>query len=112
MGKRTKKKTQRKKPVFFEYSKICVAAAFVLTAAFLIYICVEMHLQQNLEPVSYVGGGLLICLGIIVRSYMKRAHQKDVVNLEIDKTKQLSKLKEEHGDNFVYERVEDVNLDS
>ncbi len=97
---------------FIEFSKVCVAVAFLLSLGFIVYVCVEMHLQQNLEPVSYIGAGLLLCLGIIVRAYMKRAYQKDLVNLELEKAKKLTQLKEKHGDDFVYEPISDVSVDT
>ena len=45
-----------------------------------------------------VAAGVLLCLAIIVRAYMKRAYQKDLVQLEIEKAKKLSQLKEETGE--------------
>ena len=54
----------------------------------------------------------MLCLAIIVRAYMKRAYQKDLVQLEIEKAKKLSQLKEETGENFTYEPIVDVTLDS
>ena len=107
MGKRTKQNRY-----FIEFSKICVGVSFLLTVGFIVYVCVEMHLQQNLDPVSYIGAGILLCLGIIVRAYMKRAYQKDLVNLEIEKAKKLTQLKEKHGDGFVYEPINDISVDT
>ena len=89
-----------------------MSAAFLLSIAFVIFVCVEMHRQSNLDPVSYIGAGVLLCLAIIVRAYMKRAYQKDLVQLEIEKAKKLSQLKEETGENFTYEPIVDVTLDS
>lgn len=105
------KRTSQSEKQHVEFSKITVSLTFLLCVAFIVYVCVEMHLQSNLEPVAYIGGGLLICLGLIVRAYMKRAYQKDLVQLEIEKAKQLSRLKEEAGDNFTYEPISDVSLD-
>lgn len=112
MGKRvsrlSKSSTRR---AHIEFSKICVSVAFLLSVTFVVFVCVEMHRQNNLDPVSYIGAGLLLCLAIIVRAYMKRAYQKDLVLLEIEKAKKLSKLREETGDNFTYEPINDVTLD-
>lgn len=107
MGKRTKQNRH-----FIEFSKICVTAVFFLAVSFIIFVCAEMHRQNNLDPVSYIGAGVLLCLGIIVRAYMKRAYQKDLVNLEIEKAKKLTQLKEEHGDDFVYEPINDISVDT
>lgn len=107
MGKREKVKSKH-----IEFSKICVAISFVLSIAFIVFVCYEMHIQNNLDPVSYLGGGILLCLAIIVRAYMKRAYQKDLAMIEIKKSDALSDLKTKHGDNFIFEPVEDVTLDS
>ena len=96
-GKRVSKSKKRNtRRAHIEFSKICVSAAFLLSIAFVIFVCVEMHRQ----------------LAIIVRAYMKRAYQKDLVQLEIEKAKKLSQLKEETGENFTYEPIVDVTLDS
>ena len=95
-----------------EFSKICVAISFLISILFIFYCCYEMHVQQNLDPISYIGGGILVCLAIIVRAYMKRAYQKDIAMIEIKKAEQLSELKEKHGEDFVYDTIEDVTLDS
>lgn len=111
-GKRvSKSKKSSTRRAHIEFSKICVSAAFLLSIAFVIFVCVEMHRQSNLDPVSYIGAGVLLCLAIIVRAYMKRAYQKDLVQLEIEKAKKLSQLKEETGENFTYEPIVDVTLD-
>lgn len=107
MGKREKQKS-----FHVEFSKICVTISFILSIIFIIFVCYEMHIQNNLEPVSYIGGGILLCLAIIVRAYMKRAYQKDLAMIEIKKAEALSNLKTKHGDNFILEPVEDVTLDS
>ena len=112
-GKRVSKSKKRSmRSSHIEFSKICVSTAFLLSLAFIVFVCVEMHLQNNLDPVSYIGAGILLCLAIIVRAYMKRAYQKDLVQLEIEKTKKLSRLKEETGENFTYEPIADVTLDN
>lgn len=106
------KQGKHEKKGHIEFSKICVACIFLLSVAFIVFVCVEMHIQCNLEPVSYIGAGILVCLGIVMRAYMKRAYQKDLTDIEIEKAKRLTELKKESGDDFVYERIEDVSLDS
>ena len=110
-GKRVSKSKKRGRGIYIEFSKICVSVAFLLSVTFIVFVCVEMHRQNNLDPVSYIGAGVLLCLASIVRAYMKRAYQKDLVQLEIEKAKKLSQLKEEAGENFTYEPIADVTLD-
>ena len=112
-GKRVSKSKKRNtRRAHIEFSKICVSAAFLLSIAFVIFVCVEMHRQSNLDPVSYIGAGVLLCLAIIVRAPLKRGYPKPVVQPQVEKAKQRSKLKEETGENFTYEPIVDVTLDS
>lgn len=111
----TKERTSGKREKQFalphiEFSKVSVALAFAIVIGFLVFVCYEMHRLGDLSAVGYIGGGILLCLGIIVHAYMKRAYQKDLVDLEIKKTKQLTSLKKKYGDDFVYDEIEDVNL--
>lgn len=93
-----------------EFSKITVSTVLLLTTLFLLFVCWKMHVLGDLTPVSDIAPPLFVCVGIVVYAYMKRAYQKDMVNLEIEKTKKLSELKKKSGDDFVYERIEDVDL--
>lgn len=93
-----------------EFSKISVSLSFIIVIGFLAFVCYEMHRLNDLSAVGYIGGGILVCLGIIVHAYMKRAYQKDLVDLEIKKTRQLTALKKKYGDDFVYDEIEDVTL--
>ena len=34
---------------FIEFSKLAVTATFLLVVGFILYVCVEMHIQQNLH---------------------------------------------------------------
>ena len=94
----------------FEFSKFCVVVVLMLCACFLWFTCYEIHMTGDLSAVGYIATGVLVCLGIIVNAYMKRAYQKDLVNLEIEKAKKLTVLKKKYGDDFVYERIDDVDL--
>ena len=105
-GKRTKKFVLP----HIEFSKIVVSLTILLVSGFLFFTCYEIHITGDMSAVGYIGGGILICLGIVVHAYMKRAYQKDLVNLEIKKARQLTKLKQQSGDDFVYERIDDVDL--
>lgn len=93
-----------------EFSKFCVGYVLVLVTSFLIFVCYEIHRQSDLSAVGYMAGGVLVCLGIVILAYMKRAYHKDLTDLEIDKTKKLSAIKKKAGDDFVYEPINDVDL--
>jgi len=105
----TKEEKQAKHKM--EFSKKITIACVALAFLFILFICIEMHLQQNLEPVAYVGAGIVIMLGICVKAYMKRAYQKDLVTMKVSQSKELSELKKHYGDDFIYEDIDDISLD-
>jgi len=94
-----------------EFSKKVTIAALLLAWFFIVFVCYEMHITQNLEPVAYIGAGIVIMLAICVKAYMKRAYQADLVNMKVDQSRKLSELKIKYGENFVYENIEDIQLD-
>lgn len=51
-GKGVSKFKKRKRGIYIEFSKICISAAFLLSIAFVIFVCVEMHRQNNSAPAS------------------------------------------------------------
>ena len=90
-----------------QFSKIVVIFVMILVGAFLAFICYEMHRQENLEPISVVGGAVVGLLASVVTFYMWRAKQSDMYNLEMAKIKEKSKLRAKYGENFVNETLED-----
>lgn len=105
-GKRAKKFTLP----HIEFSKLSVSVILLIAIGFLIFVCYEMHRLNDLSAVAYIGGGLIVCIGIVIHAYMKRAYQKDMVDLEIKKAKQLTAIKKKSGEDFVYDEIEDVTL--
>lgn len=96
-----------------EYSKKITTAAVILAYAFVIFVCYEMHRLCDLSPVSFIGVGIIAMLAICVRSYMKRAYQRDLVWMRVNQSRELSKLKVEYGDNFIMaEQQMDVSVDN
>lgn len=83
-----------------EYSKIVttvVLTVFSLLAwGFVIFVCVEMHIQEDLSPVADLGPTIVGIPAAIVALYMWRARAKSKTDLEWEQTKQLTKLKEKY----------------
>lgn len=81
-----------------EFSKILttiVLTVFSLLAwAFVIFVCYEMHIQEDLSPVADLGPPIVGIPAAIVALYMWRAKAKSKTDLEWEQTKQLTKLKE------------------
>jgi len=83
-----------------EFSKIIttvVLTVFSLLAwGFVIFVCVEMHIQEDLSPVSDLGPTIVGIPAAIVALYMWRAKAKSKTDLEWEQTKQLTRLKEKY----------------
>ena len=104
------KDAETKKRRHIECSKLCLWCVLLLVCAFLVFVCYEVHLTGDLSAIGYIAAGVLVCLGLVVKAYMKRAYQKDLVELELEKTKRLTALKKKYGEDFVYERIDDIDL--
>lgn len=81
-----------------EFSKLVVARTEVLAWLFVIFACYEMHRQNNLEPIAYIGAGVVGLLSIVVGTYMWRAKQRDFADLEFERIKKMAELREKKGE--------------
>lgn len=92
-----------------EFSKIIttsVAATFTLLAVgFVVFVCYEMHRQNDLSPVAWIGPSLVGLLVAVLGFYMSRAKAKDLSDLEWEKTKKLTQLKTKYPDSFVHGNI-------
>lgn len=92
-----------------EYSKTMttiVTSVFVLlSVAFTVFVCYEMHRQNDLSPVAYIGASLVAVPIFVIKYYMRRAEKKSDSDLEWEKTKQLTKFREKHPEYFTQGRV-------
>lgn len=88
-----------------EYSKIMttviVSVFSALAVGFIIFVCYEMHRQNDLSPVAYLGPSIAGILASIIGFYMWRAKAKSQTDLEWEKTKQLTLFRKKHPDTFV-----------
>lgn len=111
-----KKKKEKKEKVHIDYSKklvgIVLAHIFIITDVFLVFCCYEMHKLQDLSSLSYIApvifGAFSITVSAALGFYNWRASQNDFMKIEIEKTKQLSELKEKYGDNFTYMETQEI----
>ena len=92
-----------------EFSKKVVTSTMIGSWAFIIFACYEMHIQKTLEPIAYIGAGIVGLLSVVVGAYMWRAKQKDLANLELEKVKKMTLLRVKHGDNVQSESITQVN---
>ena len=87
-----------------EYSKVvttAVVTTFSLVAvAFIIFVCYEMHILGDLSPVAYIGPSIVGLLATVLAFYMWRAKAKSQTDLEWEKTKKLTELREKHPESF------------
>lgn len=87
-----------------EYSKIIttiILSVFsALAIGFIVFVCYEMHVQQDLSPVAYIGPSIAGILASGFGFYMWRAKAKSQTDLEWEKTKKLTTYREQHPDAF------------
>ena len=87
-----------------EYSKtittIVVGVFSILAVGFIIFVCYEMHRQNDLSPIAYIGPTIAGVPTAVVGFYMSRAKAKSKTDLEWEKTKQLTAFREEHPETF------------
>ena len=91
-----------------EFSKKVVKTTMIGAWSFIAFVCYEMHTQQTLEPIAYIGTGIVALLTAVVGAYMWRAKQKDLCDLEFEKVKRMAELREKYGDNVQDETIEQV----
>lgn len=92
-----------------EFSKKIVLITTIGSWAFIIFACYEMHIQKTLEPIAYIGAGIVGLLSVVVGAYMWRAKQKDLANLEYEKVKKMTALRVKYGDNVQSEAITQVS---
>ncbi len=110
------KKKKLKNVQHVDYSKKLVGTVlfhiFAITDLFLIFCCYEMHELEDLSAMSYIApvifGAFSITVSAALGFYNWRASQNDFMKIEIEKTKQLSELKEKYGDNFTYTETKEI----
>lgn len=93
-----------------EYSKtittIIVGVFSLLAVGFIIFVCYEMHRQNDLSPIAYIGPTIAGVPTAVVGFYMSRAKAKSKTDLEWEKTKQLTLFREQHPETFVQGTVD------
>lgn len=83
-----------------EFSKIIVTAIVALCIYFVLWSMHAMEKTGDLSPIQYLAPTLGGVLASIVIGYFSRAKAKDKADLQYEKTKQLSNLKQKYGDDF------------
>ncbi len=91
-----KKKTEYSKTI----TTIIVGVFSVLAVGFIIFVCYEMHRQNDLSPIAYIGPTVAGVPTAIVGFYMSRAKAKSKTDLEWEKTKLLTVFREQHPESF------------
>lgn len=99
-----------------EFSKIVttivVTVFSALAVGFIAFVCYEMHRQNDLSPVAYIGPSIAGILASVLGFYMWRAKAKSQTDLEWEKTKRLTLFREKHPESFTEASVnivEDVS---
>lgn len=81
-------------------SKVALTTGLAVVTAFLAWCCYEMHRLDNLDPLAYIGPAVCGLGAVIVGTYMWRAKQSDMVDIEMKRLETIAKLKEKYGDDL------------
>ena len=81
-------------------SKAALAAVLAVVVAFLAWCCYEIHRLDNLDPLAYVGPAVCALGAVVVGTYMWRAKQSDMVEIEMKRLETIAKLKVKYGDDL------------
>lgn len=99
-----------------EYSKIVTTTVVTifstLAVTFVIFVCYEMHRLGDLSPVGYIGPSIAGILASVIGFYMSRAKAKSQTDLEWEKTKRLTLLREKHPEAFIEGTIADSDASS
>jgi hypothetical protein len=83
-----------------EFSKLLVLAIVALCFSFVIWCMHAMEETGDLSPIAYLAPSLCGVLAATAIGYFSRAKAKDKADLQYEKSKQLSKLKQQYGEDF------------
>lgn len=81
-------------------SKVALATGLAVVIVFLAWCCYEMHRLENLDPLAYLGPAVCAMGAVVVGTYMWRAKQSDMVDIEMKRLETIAKLKGKYGDDL------------
>lgn len=81
-------------------SKVALTIGLAIVTAFLVWCCYEMHRLEDLSPLSYLGPAVCAMGAVVVGTYMWRAKQSDMVDIEMKRLETIAKLKGKYGDDL------------
>lgn len=95
-----------KRRFFVPWSKVLTASVMALVIGFIIWACCEMHRLDDLSPLAFIGASIIGMGATIITAYMWRAKQKDLYELDLKKTEEMAKLRQQYGDDLKSEKVQ------
>lgn len=81
-------------------SKVALTAGLATVVVFLAWCCYEMHRLDDLSPLAYVGPAVCGLGAVVVGTYMWRAKQSDMVEIEMKRLETIAKLKVKYGNDL------------
>ena len=94
------------------FSKLLVVLVIILSVGFILFACYEMHRLNDLAPIAYIGAGIIGLLATVVATYMWRAKQSDLYNLEMQKIKEKAELRKQLKEYYSDEIITPLDEDS
>lgn len=96
-----------------EFSKVITAIVVVtfslMAAGFIIFVCYEMHRQEDLSPVGFIGVPIIMIIAAVLKFYLKRAEAKSLTDLQWEMTRQETLFREKHPEYFIRGRIQTLD---
>lgn len=100
-------KQKRKK----EYSKVLVGGVMIGVAWFIHWCTRAMTESGDYSALPDLIKYVCILGAIALMCYAFRCKQKDKVDIEMERLKNINEMKKKYGDDFIYEEMAEVNND-
>lgn len=101
----TKRKRRKK-----EYSKVVTGLCIAIVIAFIFFVCVEAHKQQDLSVMSSVSDIVQWIAVAAIGGYFYKARAENQIKLQLQYQKEASELHKKYGDDYVTETLDFDNF--
>lgn len=102
----TKKRNRKKK----EYSKTVTALCLGIVIAFILFVCIEAHNQQNLSAIDAISDIVQWIAVAAIGGYFYKARAENQIKLQLQYQREASELHKKYGDDYVTETLDFDNL--
>lgn len=93
-----------------EYSKVVTGLCIGIVIAFIFFVCIEAHNQQDLSVMSSVSDIVQWIAVAAIGGYFYKARAENQIKLQLQYQKEASELRKKYGDDYVTETLDFDNF--